>query len=410
MKTTLKVVVAPLMVCIAQGVIAQSAHFDDIPVPAGFPQPEGLMVGSLHVDADVKGGLMTTNNVYRDSSHLSSEATQLGLSTTVTSSAERHLIVGTLEYYSQDFRDNAYRDMDLDATTGTLFGRFVTSELTNLRLLFISEEDILGKSQADQLNSFTSGVEHNQRVEAIFEIDNSRYFANVMGRYDTINSRTEGGGLQGDTLNRSERDYILLAGRSLSWGRAFVFGGTQEVRYESNITPQLAERNSDENRYGVGAEYQIGKFSGDIDVFRFTQRFRSAAIPDIENAWVGSGSLNYAVNDSLSLVFSADRRFHETNIPNSGGIFTENVFVGGAWSLSPTLYLRAGPAYNRTELQNTPIVIDRYELDVELAWQIRSHFEMVVTTNVFSQSADKPAFSGFDAQQAHTVLSLRYAL
>lgn len=410
MKTTLKVIVTPLLILFAHSGIAQNILFEDIPVPDSFPQPEGRMLGSLHVDADAVAGLMSTNNVYRDASHLSSEATQLGLSTTVTSSAERHLIVGTLEHYNQDFRDDAYQDMDLDATTATVFGRFVTSELTNLRLLFISEEDLLGKSQSDQLNSFSSGVEKNQRVEAIFEIDNSQYFANVMGRNDKISSRTEDGGLHSDTLNRSERDYIVLAGRSLSWGRAFIFGGTQEVRYESNVNPQLAERNSDENRYGIGAEYQVGKFSGDLDVFQFTQRFKSALIPDIKNAWVGSGRLNYAANDTLSLVLSADRRFHETNIPNSGGIFSENIFVGGAWLLSPNLYLRTGPSYNRTELQNTPLVIDRYELDVELVWQIRSHFEMTLTTNVFSQAADDRALSVFDAQQANTLLNLRYAL
>ncbi|MEX2335100.1 MAG: outer membrane beta-barrel protein, partial [Pseudohongiella sp.] len=315
MKKSLKVVFVPLLVCFAQGVNAQNAHFQDIPVPDGFPQPEGMVLGGLHLDAGVTAGLMTTNNVYRDASHLSSEATQLAVSSTLTSAGERHLLIGTLEHYDQDFRDDAYQDMDLDATTATVFGRFVTSEITNLRLLLINEEDILGKTQSDQLNSFTSGHEQIQRVEAIFEVDNSRLFANVMARNDQVDSESSSG-VQNNTLNRSERDYVLLAGRYFSWGRGFVFGGTQEVRYESSSSPVLAERNSDENRYGIGAEYQFGKFSGDLDIFRFTQRFRSAAIPDIENAWVGSGRLNYALNDAVALVFSADRRFHETNIPN----------------------------------------------------------------------------------------------
>lgn len=409
MKASLKAAFVPLLVCIAHSVSAQNAHFQDIPVPDGFPQPEGKVLGSLHLDADVMAGLMTTNNVYRDASHLSSEATQLALSSTLTSAGERHLLIGTLEHYDQDFQDDAFQDMDLDATTATVFGRFVTSEITNLRLLLINEEDILGKTQADQLNSFTSGHEQIQRVEAIFEIDNSRYFANVMGRNDDIDSQTSSG-LENNTLNRSERDYILLGGRYFGWGRAFVFGGTQAVRYESSTMPTLADRNSDEDRYGIGAEYEFGKFSGDVDIFRFTQRFKSVAIPDIENAWVGSGRLNYAASDTLALVISADRRFHETNIPNSGGIFEENVFFGGAWSLASNLYLRMGPSYNRTELQNTPVVIDRFELDVELAWQVNSHFEMLATTNVFSQNAENPAFSSFDAQQAHTVLSIRYSL
>lgn len=409
MKASFKALSVPLLLCLAQGVNAQNAHFQDIPVPADFPQPEGMVMGSLHLDADVMAGLMTTNNVYRDASHLSSEATQLAMSSTLTSAGQRHLLVGTLEHYSQDFQDDAYQDMDLDATTATVFGRFVTSERTNLRLLLINEEDILGKSQSDQLNSFTSGHEQIRRVEAIFEFDNSRYFTNVMGRNDQVESETSSGA-ENDTLNRSERDYILLGGRYFSWGRAFVFGGTQTVSYESNSIPTLAERHSDENRYGLGAEYQVGKLSGDVNVFRFTQRFESASIPDIENAWVGSGRLNYAASDTLALVISADRRFHETNIPNSGGIFVENVFLGGAWSLASNLYLRMGPSYNRTELQNTPVVIDRFELDVELAWQINSHFEMLVTSNVFAQNAENPAFSSFDAQQAHSVLSIRYSL
>ncbi|MDO8910150.1 MAG: outer membrane beta-barrel protein [Pseudohongiella sp.] len=409
MKATFKVVFTPLLVCLAQSAMAQNALFDDIPIPAGFPQPSGKALGSLHLDAGVTAGLMTTNNVYRDSSHLSSEATQLALSSTLTSGGERHLIIGTLEHYSQDFRDNAYQDMDLDATRATVFGRFVTSELTNLRLLFIDEEDILGKTQSEQLNNFTSGLEHNQRVEAIFEIDNSRYFANVMARNDKVTSKTKSG-FEDDALNRSERDYVLLGGRHFSWGKAFLFGGTQTLKYQSSSTPALAERNSDENRYGIGAEYQVDKFSGDVDIFRFTQRFKSARIPDIENAWVGSGRLNYAANDKLTLMFAANRRFHETNIPNSGGIFDENIFVGGALALSPNLYLRMGPSYNRTELQNTPVVIERYELDVELGWQINSHFEMIFMTNVFSQDAEHSGFSSFNAQQANSVLSLKYSL
>lgn len=409
MKTSFTAAFVPLLVGLAQSVAAQSSHFEDIPVPDNFPQPEGMVLGSLHLDADVMAGLMTTNNVYRDSSHLSSEATELASSGTLTSAGERHLLIGTLEHFSQQFRDDAYQDMDLDATTATVFGRFVTSEITNLRLLLISEEDILGQTQADQLNSFVSGVEHMQRAEAIFEIDNSRYFANIMVRNDEIDSQTSSG-VDNDTLNRSERDYIALAGRQFGWGRAFVFGGTQDVRYESRTNPVLSERNSDENRYGVGAEYQIGRFSGDVDIFQFTQRFSSPAIPDIENAWVGSGRLNYAASDTVALVMSADRRFHETNIPASGGIFEENVFLGGAWALASNLYLRMGPSYNRTKLQNTPVVIDRFELDVELAWQINSHVEMLATSNVFSQSPEDPALSSFDAQQAHTVVSIRLVL
>jgi hypothetical protein len=409
MKTTAIVALTPLLVCLAQSVTAQNVLFDNMPVPDGFAQPEGMHVGSLHLDADVAAGLMTTNNVYRDASHFGSEATQLTFSTTLTSVGERHLLVGTLEHYSQGFRDNVFQDMDLDATRATIFGRFVTSELTNLRLLFIDEEDILGKTQSEQLNSFTSGLEHNQRVEAIFEIDNSLYFANIMGRNDKITSKTVSG-FEDDALDRSERDYILLGGRHFSWGKAFVFGGTQSLNYRSSTTPALAERNSEENRYGIGAEYQIDRISGDVDVFRFTQRFRSTTIPDIKNAWVGGGRLNYAANDKLTLMFAANRRFHETNIPNSGGIFDENIFVGGALALLPNLYLRAGPSYNRTELQNTPVVIERYELDVELGWRVNSHFEMLFTTNVFSQDAEHSGFSSFNAQQANSVLSIKYSL
>lgn len=409
MKTSLKVLLVPVLACLAEGALAQNVLFDDVQVPPQFPQPEGKAVASLHVNADVMAGMMTTNNVYRDASRLSSEATLLAASTSVASNGERHMIIGTLEHFSQDFRDDAFQDMDLDANKVTLFGRFVTSELTNLRLLYMNEEDILGKSQSDQLNSFTSGIETSERVEAIYEIDNKRYFANIMGRNDKVDSMTSSGA-QNDTLNRNERDYIVLGGRYFDWGRAFFFGGTQAVRYESGTTPTLAARNSDENRYGIGAEYQVGKFSGDVDVYRFTQRFRGAAIPDINDEWVGSGLLNYAATDSIALLVSADRRFHETNIPNSGGIFSGNVFVGASWSIAENLYLRAGPSFNRTEIQNTPIVIDRYELDVELGWNIRSHVQMLLSTNIFSQEASNPAFSNFHTQQTSSMLSLRLAL
>lgn len=409
MKNSLKFICTALLACLSSSALAQSALFKDLPVPTEFPQPAGMPVGSLHLAADAQAGILATNNVYRNSSHLDSEASQLALSSTLTSSGERHLLIGTLEHYSQDFQDKAYQDMDLDATTATVFGRFVTSEMTNLRLLFISEEDILGKTQSEQLNSFTSGLEQNQRIEAIFEIDNGRYFSNIMGRNDQVDSET-GAGLENDSLNRSERDVILLGGRHFDWGKAFLFGGTQSVNYESSSTPTLASRNSDENRYGIGVEFQFGKVSGDVDVFRFTQRFKSSTIPDIENAWVGAGTLNYATSDKLALMFVVNRKFHETNISNSGGIFEENIFFGGALSLSPNLYLRMGPNYNKTEIDNTPVVIERYEFDVELAWQISKHFEMLFTTNVFAQDAENRAFSSFDAQQANTLLSIKYSL
>ena len=409
MKSILKVSFISLLASLSHSVNAQNALFEDLPVPAGVSQPAGMALGSFQLDADVTAGVMTTNNVYRDASHLGSEATQLLMSGTLRSGGERHLIVGSLEHYSQDFWDNAYKDMNLDATRLTVFGRFVTTELTSLRLLFMNEEDILGKTQSDQLNNFTSGIEQNKRVEAILEIDNSRYFADLMIRNDEITSKVVTGP-ESDDLSRSERDYILVGGRHFSWGKVFFFGGTQSISYESSSTLTLTSRNSEENRYGIGAEYQLDRLSGDVDVFRFTQRFRSASISDIENAWVGDGRLNYAVSDNLTVVFSANRRFHETNIPNSGGIFDENIFFGGAWSLSPNVYLRMGPSYNRTELQNTPIVIERYGLDVELGWQIGSHVEMRLNTNVFSQNAEHSGFSNFNAQQANSVLSLKYAL
>lgn len=413
MKASLKFVVTSLLACLAQSVLAQNVLFEDLPVPADFPQPEGRALGSLQLEAEAVGGLMSTNNVYRDGSHLSAEAKLVALTTSLTSSAERHLIIGTLEYYSQDFGDSAYQDMDLDALTATVFGRFVTSRLTNLRVLLINEEDILGKTQSEQLNSFTSGVQQNQRVEAIFEVDNSRYFANIMARDDQIESTTYSEtvtGLQDDALDRAERDYIVLGGRHFGWGKAFAFGGTQDVSYQSSSSTALAGRNSDEKRYGLGAEYQLGKFFGDVDIFRFTQRFVSAAIPDIEAEWVGSGIVNYAASPRLTLIAAAERRFHETNIANSGGIFAENIFVGGAYALRPNVYLRVGPGYNRTEILNTPIIIDRYELDVELAWQFSPHFKLLFTSNVFAQDADNPAFADFKAQQANSVLSVSYSL
>jgi hypothetical protein len=416
MKTITKIkttTLSLLLLGLAQGAAAQNVLFDDIPIPAAFPQPEGIPVGPLNLAADATVGVMGTNNVYRDASHLSSEAEQLGASTTLSSSGERHQIIGTLEYYSQDFRDDAFQDMDLDATTATVFGRFVTSKWTNVRLLVIDEESILGKEQSDQLNSFNSGLQENKRVEGIFEVNNDRYFSNVMARYDQISSRTfspTDTGVQADALDRSELDHILLGGRIFSWGRAFVFGGTQAVRYESNSTPSLSERNSDEHRYGVGAEYEVGRFSGDLDVYRFTQRFVADYIPDVENTWVGSGKVNYAASDDLALVLSVVRKFNETNIPNSGGIISDDIFVGAALSLTPRLYWRVGPSYNQADIQNMPVKIKRYGLDSELAWQFSTHFKMMFTANLFTQHAADRALTNFQAQQTSAALSLNYSL
>lgn len=409
MKISFRVVLTPLLVCLAQGVIAQNAHFEDVPVPASFPPAEGRFVGSLKLDADVMAGVMTTNNVYRDASSLSSEASQLELSSTLAKRGQRYVILGTLEYYTQEFRDDAYQDMNLDAVTATMFTRFATSKISNLRLLLVNEEDILGKEQSDQLNSFNNGLRQIQRVEAIFEVDNSRYFTNIMARNDKVDSQSSSEN-QGDNLNRSERDYILLGGRYFDWGKAFLFGGTQAITYESSTMPLLAQRNSNEKRYGVGAEYEVGKFSGDVDIFQFTQRFRSATIPDIKDEWVGSAKLNYLASDRLTLVFAIDRQFHETNIRNFGGIFEENTFVGGAWAFSPNLYLRMGPSYNKTELKGTPLVIDRVELDVELVWQVSDHFDILFTGNVFNQKTKNALLSDFNAQQTNSLLRMRYSL
>lgn len=398
---------------LAPAAFAQSVLFEDLAVPSAFAPPEGRMLGSFKLDAEIGTGVLSTNNVYRDNTHLGSEASQTGLTTTLTSQSDKHLVIGTFEYFSQNFRDNAYRDLDIDAQTTTVFGRFVTSQRTNLRLLVIDEEDILGKDQSDQLNSFTSGLEHNRRLEAIFEFDTERYFANIMARDDQVDSESfsrTATAIQDEALDRSERDYIVLAGRSFPWGRAFVFAGTQEVRYESGSIPTLSQRNSDEDRQGFGIEYEVGRFSGDADIFRFTQRFVSAAIPDIEGEWVGSGTLNYAASDRLTLMASAQRRFHETNIAGSGGIFSEDVFIGASVALLPGLYLRMGPSYNRADIQNTPVRIERYELDLELGWQLSKHFQLLFTNNIFIQEPTNPAFTNFDAQQANSVLSVKYLL
>src|SRR5690606_9276441 len=113
MNTRLKIALIPVLFCLAQSASAQNIHFEDIPLPENFPQSVGMELGSLHLDADAMAGLMKTNNVYRDASHLDSEATQLDLSSTLTSRGEHHLLVGTLEYYHQEFKDSAYEDMDL---------------------------------------------------------------------------------------------------------------------------------------------------------------------------------------------------------------------------------------------------------------------------------------------------------
>jgi hypothetical protein len=401
------------LLCLAHGAQAQNVLFDDLQVPQGFTQPTGIAMGSLQLEGEVGTGVMTTNNVYRDVSHLASEALQSGLTTTLTSTSDRHLLVGTLEYFRQDFRDDTFQDLDMDVSTMTLFGRFVTSKLTNLRLLVIDEEDILGKDQSDQLNSFNSGLEHNKRYEAIFEVDNTRYFANMMWRYDQVDSRSFSSTAtetQNEALDRSERDAIFLAGRHFGWGKAFLFGGTQAVRYESSSDPTLAERNSDENRYGVGIEYQMGKFSGDADIYRFTQEFDSITIQNIDKAWVGSGTLNFAASDRLTLLGAIERRFHETNIPGSGGIFSQNIFAGAAYSLTPDLYLRVGPSYNTARIQNTPVQLQRYEFDIELGWMVTHHFKLLFTTNVFMQEPENRAFAGTIAQQANSVLTISYSL
>ncbi len=372
-----------------------------------------MAVGSLQLQGELGTAAMATNNVYRDASHFSSEAIQTNLMTSLTSSSERHLVVGTLEHFRQNFRDDAYQDLDLDTSTLTLFGRFVTSKITNLRMLVIDEEDILGRDQSDQLNSFNSGLQRNKRYESIFEIDNSRYFTNIMWRYDQIDSRSfskTATTVQDEALDRSERDNILLAGRHFGWGKAFLFGGTQAVRYESGSDPLLRQRNSDENRYGIGIEYQVGSFSGDADVYRFTQDFESASIPNIDATWVGSGSLNHAMSERLTLQLALERRFHETNIRNSGGIFSQNIFAGAAYSLRPGLYLRMGPSYNTAKIQNTPIKLERYELDVELGWNLGRNFKLLFSTNVFVQEPEDSRFVSFNAQQANSTLTISYAL
>lgn len=412
MTTTRKIAATLLLIGTTHAVQAQNVLFEDLPVPVDFRQPAGLTRGSLHLDGAVGTGRMATNNVYRDASHLSSEASMTSLASSLTSSSDKHLVVGSFEHLIQDFRDEAFKDLDVDVSTTTLFGRFVTSRLTSLRLLVIDEEDILGKEQSDQLNSFTTGLEHNRRYEAIFEIDNTRYFANIMWRYDQVDSQSFSrtpNAIQDEALDRAERDAIFLVGRSLPWGRAFVFGGTQAVRYDSNTDPALAERNSDENRYGVGIEYRVAKFSGDADIYRFTQKFDSVMIPNIDNAWVGSGTLNYAINDRVTLVTAIQRRFHETNITGSGGIFSQDIFAGAAFALSPDLYLRIGPSYNTAKIQNTPVQLERYEIDLELGWNLSRHFKLLFTSNVFIQEP-KAGAVGSVAQQASSELSVSYSL
>lgn len=392
---------------------AQNRLFEDLAVPGAFSPPKGMVVGLIQLDGEAGAGALSTNNVYQDSSHFDGTALQTALSTTLTSSSDTHLVTGTVEYFSQDFSDQAYSALDITVESATLFGRFVTSDWTNLRLLVIDEEDILGADQTDQLNGYSSGTESNRRYEAIFEVAAPTYFANAMWREDTTDSESFSGSataLEEDALDRTERDLIGLAGRTFGWGKAFVFAGTQAVRYQSTTDPQLAGRNSDEHRYGVGLEYAVAKLAGDASMYRFSQDFDSAAIRNVENVWVGSGKLNYAATDRLALQLAFDRRFSETNIANVSGIIADNLFVGASVAFLPSLYLRMGPGYSRARILKTPVDITRYSLDIEAGWTLREHLKLLFKSSIFMQQPEIKAMQSLTAQQSSAAITLSYVL
>tara|TARA_B110000971_G_scaffold35378_1_gene33425 strand:- start:1932 stop:3176 length:1245 start_codon:yes stop_codon:yes gene_type:complete len=392
---------------------AAHAQLEELPVGGSFTDPEGKMVGNLNLQASASLGGMVTNNVLQDSSHLSAEGSELSLSSSLTSQSDKHLIVGSLDLLSRNIVDDAFSELDVDLHMGTVFGRFETSEHTNIRLLLIDQETILGVSAEDQVLGLGAGLEEMSHIEAIFEVGNAKYFANVMARYvdlETISLQDTIVGFEEESLDRVEEDLIFLFGRHFSWGKTFLFGGQQSVEYSATAGAGFEARNSDELRYGAGFEAELNDFTADANIYRFTQKFDNILIEDIERKWVGGAKISYAMDDRLDFLISVDRDFTETNIEGSGGLFIDNYFAGAMIDLPPKAYLKIGPSYSKTSIAGSKIGIRTKSIDLEAAWKFSDKAVLQLNTSISIQNVNVSMLAGLNAQTALSTLSFKYSL
>ena len=246
-------------------------------------------------------------------------------------------------------------------------------------------------------------------------MDNERLFYSIMGRnIDLVTDMFEetSFGYVENTLDRRETDFIAFGGKYFDWGQAYLFAGSQEIRYNSPRKHVLANRDSDENRLGFGAEYLNGKWSGEIDTYVFTQDFVSSVIQDVDNEIVGSISTVYAAGESVSYTIELERDFAETNFAGSAGLFTERVFAGISLAPRDNVYVKIGPTVSKISVANTQLEIDNASMDLEASWAFSPKFKAFLraTVAVTETSGVGGALSFLNAQAATTYLTFSYSL
>ena len=391
------------------------AQVSELPTPESFLSSEGITLGDFRVTTDLEAGYGWTNNAWQDSSHESGTQRILSVSSAAQSVTEKRIIAASFDFFGQSFIEEEFSALNMNSLSGNLFGRFQLGEHVAWRGLLKRDETILGLSQEDKINGIQAGTEIADQVEAAFEWDNERLFYSIMGRnIDLVTDMFEetSFGYVENTLDRRETDFIAFAGKYFDWGRAYLFAGSQEIRYNSPRKHVLVNRDSDENRLGFGAEYSNGKWSGAVDAYVFTQDFVSPVIQDVDNEIVGSISAVYAAGEALSYTIELERDFAETNFAGSAGLFTDRMFAGISLSPRDNAYVKVGPTVSTISVVNTPLEIDISSLDLEASWAFSPKFKAFLRTTVAltETSGAGGALSFLDAQAATTYLTLSYSL
>ncbi|MBF0255216.1 MAG: outer membrane beta-barrel protein [Gammaproteobacteria bacterium] len=397
-RSVLSCFIGPLMI----GASVQAAP---LPQPAGFEPFKNISAGGFTFYNRLQTGLKATSNVRLDPSAVSDVMKLLAIDSAARSQWQRHALAATFSYVDQ--QANKIKEQKNDALSLTLSGRIDLNEQLGLKLGALSIESIVGKNDPMQFNGALNATNHIDTLEAALEWKNAGHFANILARQQKIANETQINVSFLDRLqaqNRTEQNLTLQLGENHSWGQRYLLVGPERVTYTGSAVILPEDRDSTGVRLGAGLEYQQGPWQGVFRLIGFRQDFNAPTIPDI-SSWVGTAQLNYRLNPQWSLAGALERSFDETNIENSGGLFTNLATIGALYQPRQDFYLKLSPTYRFYEIADTGVEAESISLDATAAWQVTPRVELLLDLTLSDQTVNNAMISNLEYSESAITLS-----
>jgi len=387
------------------------AQLVTVPAPPGFEQPVNTRLGGFVLGTRAEAGLVSTSNIRLDPAEESDTKRILALSANASSDWQKHNLAASVDYFAQDAADSRHDDLDNEALSGALRGRYELGGNAIARASLQRQQSLVGKNHVDQLNGFLHGTTTSSMAGYGLEWDNQRWFLSAMGQYVDVMNDTDiktVDAVMVESLDRKEAQGTLQAGRHFSWGNVYGFVGSQAIRYAASASLTLADRDSSGWRAGAGTQFSHGKLRGAVSAIRFAQDFDTTSIRNTF-ATVGTVQLNYQLSQQFALSGLLQRSFSETNIPDTAGIFTTTYFLGMLYAPAQSWYVKLGPAFNRDQLADSSLATKRVSWEGQAVWQAFPRVAFSLSASHSDQRVTDPSMLSQQYDDTSVTLSAVFA-